>query len=486
MEKQSVKTNYIVNVIYELFLLITAFITTPYISRVFGTGGVGECAYYAAYASYFIMFAQLGIPSYGRRAIAKVRDDIQARSIVFSEIICVQMVSSLAVLAAYIAFVHFLLHDSIFGWIYGIQVASSLFDVNWLLWGLEKFKTTVFRNVVVKILSIASIFILVKEASDVTIYAFINASAVLISNLILIPMLKNNISGISFTNIDPKRHLGRILLLLIPSLAVEIYKYMDKSMLGIMTTMDEVGVYESAEKLVRIPLAFVRALGAVMIPRISYLVTKGNDEKSQEYFNKSIIIAMLLSTSMSFGIMGISDVFVPIFFGKGFEKCILLLAILMPSCVFLAFASVVRTQLLLPHDLDKQLTVSLVAGSVVNLIANYFLIPLYGSAGAAAATLFTEFIVAFFQCYFARKYVNFGKHIVSSVPFVLAGFLMCIAIRFMLAGNQPTITLLFIKILTGALAYFVFLFGLLLIFNKKLLKDAFRYLKSYVKKLKRG
>ncbi len=52
---KSIRHNYIYNLLYEVFALLTPLITTPYISRVLGAEGVGIYSYTYATAQYFVL-----------------------------------------------------------------------------------------------------------------------------------------------------------------------------------------------------------------------------------------------------------------------------------------------------------------------------------------------------------------------------------------------------------------------------------------------
>lgn len=63
-------SNYLFTVIYQLLLIITPFITTPYISRIFKPEGVGIEAYVSSIVQLFVVFISLSFALYGSRQIA--------------------------------------------------------------------------------------------------------------------------------------------------------------------------------------------------------------------------------------------------------------------------------------------------------------------------------------------------------------------------------------------------------------------------------
>ena len=237
---------------------------------------------------------------------------------------------------------------------------------------------------------------------------------------------------------------------------------MDKIMLGTMAASSELGYYESSEKVINVPMAVITALGTVMLPRMSNMVASDADKDRMDHLiRKSIIFTTFISSLLCFGLMAVADQFVPLFYGNGFEKCVMVYAWLLPSCVFLAFANVIRTQVLLPQNRDKEYIFSLMAGAFVNLILNAVLIPIFASVGAAMATLSAEASVWLVQTIEVRKDQKIWGLISEALPFVVAGLLMFVCCRnasfTMELCRGGKIPALFGKVAFCGFVYFAFL-----------------------------
>lgn len=63
------------NALLTMSSFIFPLITFPYVSRILSPEGTGKVSFATSVIAYFALFAQLGIPTYGIRACAKVRDD---------------------------------------------------------------------------------------------------------------------------------------------------------------------------------------------------------------------------------------------------------------------------------------------------------------------------------------------------------------------------------------------------------------------------
>ena len=294
MAQDDIKKNYILNSLYQILVMLIPFILTPYLTRTLGSGGLGKYAYYYSYAYYFTLFSMLGIPNYGNRAIAKVSQDISRRTQVFLEIYKLQAVIAIGITLLYSIFVYYFFHGDRIAWMFLGYVLAYIFDISWFFFGMEQFKVTLIRNSIIKAITIIFVLLLVKSEEDVYKYALITSIGNLIANLILFPKAKKLIDVPNHNKIRIGIHIKRILILFIPCIAVSIYTVMDKVMLGAMTQMNEVGFYESSERIIKVPLVFVTSLGTVMMPRISNLLGSDEKEKSDSYLYKSIIFMMFL------------------------------------------------------------------------------------------------------------------------------------------------------------------------------------------------
>lgn len=454
MIHSKVKKNYILNTVYQVMALAFPLLLTPYLSRTIGSEGLGQYSYYFSYASYFVLFSVLGIPNYGNRTIAKAGNKIKDRTRFFLEIYAIQFILSFSVVIVYGVIVHIAFKDNTIAWVFIIYVIAFCFDITWLFTGMEKFKVTVARNFVIKLFTLIFVFIFVKDNTDVFIYAFVYSVGTLIANCVMFPEAVKDLDIKKDISLELKKHVKPILIMFIPFLSVRIYQMMDKVMLGLISQINEVGFYAGSEKILNIPMIFVTSLGTVMIPRISNIVNSMHNSESDSYMHKSILFVMFISSSMCLGIVAVADVFVPVFFGTGFEKCIILLTILMPSCLFMAFANVIRTQYLIPHEMDWQFAVSLLMGAIINLVMNLILIPKHASVGAAFGTLITEIVVCVCQCFWVRKKIPLLKYLFDSLFFIVSGLIMCIIVRNVSIFIKSDYIQLFVKILMGIFIYF--------------------------------
>ena len=196
------KKNFIYNIIYQILIMILPLITVPYVSRKLGADGIGIYSYTYSIAYYFMIIAMLGLNNYGNRTIAKARDNKENVSKEFCSIYAMQLITSTLMIVSYY------IYACIFNVKYrqitilqSLYVISSMFDINWFYFGIEKFKLTITRNTLIKVLSLILIFSFVKTPNDVWKYTVILAGSTLGSNLILFSFLRKYVK---FVKIDRK------------------------------------------------------------------------------------------------------------------------------------------------------------------------------------------------------------------------------------------------------------------------------------------
>lgn len=463
----SIRLNFLYNSAYQLASVIIPIITTPYLARVLGATGTGEYGFAFSVANYFTLFIKLGLNNYGGREIAFIRNDRKSLSKVFWELYSFQLLLGIVFSFAYFGYSMLVASEPKLALIFSLYVISSAVDITWFFWGMEEFRLTVTRDFIIKVLTTIGIFLFVKRANDTWKYCLLISSGFLVSQLLLWPSLKKHITWVKPSVSGIKRHVLPNLTLFVPIVAISLYKTMDKIMLGAMSTSAEVGFYHNSENVIQVPIILVTSLGTVMQPRMANMISNNtSDTVMESVFSKSIILAVFLSSALGFGIMAVSKEFVPIFYGSGFERCVELFKILLPSCVFLGFANVIRTQYLIPRKKDREYIVSLFSGAIINVILNAVLIPRLQSVGAAIGTLAAEAAVCITQSILMGREKRTDLYVYQTLPYVISGILMFFIWNGISLPIKGIVGALAIKIVLAGLSYMLFLAVLLLIWPR--------------------
>ena len=476
----SIKKNLAYQTFYEVLILILPFFTSPYIARVMGAEYLGIFSYTYSIAYYFQMFGMLGIKFYGNRSIAKARDDKAELERVFNEIFSLHAVLSLICFAVYLIYCIIFAQYRTYSLLQGLMVLASVFDVSWLFFGLEKFKTTVTRSTVIKILSVISIFVFVKSVEDFPKYILIMAGSQFLNSIVLFLMSFKEIKYKVPELRDLKQHLKPMFVLFVPILALSLFKYMDKIMLGSIGDKVELGYYENAEKVLNIPLSIVFSFGSVMLPRISNLVAQDDKSAVNRYLGLSIKYMVGISFAMAFGMAAISSVFAPVFWGDGFTKSGRLIALLAISIPFSTVASIVRNQDMIPTGHDRYYSYSIIAGAIVNLILNYLLIPKYQAIGVTIGTIIAEIIVFICELWLVRGTNHYAKMLAQPFAYFIPSVVMFYVVRLLGKVLGLHVYTLVIQVTAGVLVFCFASFLVLLIIKDKDAKRAVELIRSKI------
>ena len=251
--------------------------------------------------------------------------------------------------------------------------------------------------------------------------------------------LPKYLKGIKVKNVNTFRHIWPIVLLFIPQIANQIYKILDTTMIGnLVADKAETGYYEQGQKVIRLLLTVVTSLGVVMVPRMASTFASGDKKQIQSYLKMSFRFVFFLAFPIMFGITSISNAFVPVFFGAGYDKVIILINIISPILLLMGLANVLGTQYLLPTKKQKEYTISVAIGLAFNFVLNYILIRKYQSIGASIATVLSELIVVVIQYQYIKGEVSFKELCALAWKYFFAGIMMfavCFGIRFVLNTN---------------------------------------------------
>lgn len=469
LKETSAKVNYIYSVLYSILSMILPVVTAPYVARVIGAKGLGIYSYNYTIVGYFATFALLGINFYGNRTIAKIRDDFQECSKAFSEIYIMQLITSISMIILYVVYIMIFVKDNLgIALIMAIVILSPSISVNWFFNGLEMFKITVIRNLVIKILTVVCTFVFVKSANDLWKYALILSLGTFFSEGYLILLIRKyvNFSMPKVENI--LIHFKPNMVLFIPILAVSVYRSMDKLMIKWITDYVQVGFYTNAEKIINICIACITSLGQVMLPKMTNLLSNGKIDHFKSLFNKSLKFVSLISIAMTFGIISVCDVFVPVFFGDGYEACIPILKLLSINIILLAWGNVLKSEYLIPKEKDKLYIISVVIGAIVNFIINLLLISKWGSIGAVIGTICAELVSLIVIIIWIGKDISLKNNLIECLPFVAIGIIMYVGTRIVGIFEFANSIMLIIQVFTG-----IIIFSLLTILYWHIKQDEF-------------
>ena len=460
MQVKTVKLNFILNMI-RLFLG-TAFIilTTPYIARVLGPDKLGRVEYANSIITYFMLFTAFGISSYGIREVAKYRDDIHSLTKLVSELFLLLVITTVIgymLLVALLFFNKNLLEIKDVILIIGINIFFNNIGFEWFYQGIENQIYITKRFVLVRILTLISLFIFIKTKEDYLIYAFIMVMMQSGSNILNFINLRKyiKIKEINFKELNIRQHIKPMLVIFSASLATTIYLQLDSIMIG-NVSKEAVGIYTVPNRLIRLMLILITALGSVLLPRISNCLKNKDNENYNKYMNYSLNYIFLFSIPMVVACFLLSNEIIAVMAGSQYKASVLTLKILSPILFTIGLAYFLGFQLLYPLGKEKYYTLSVVVAAGVNFIFNYLMIPKYLQNGAAMGTVIAELIGPLITLYYSRKYLK-GIEFFSlkRLKYFVASLMMGISIVLIQYFNLENIITIILSMLFSGGIYFI-------------------------------
>ncbi len=415
-EKKSLKLNFVMNAILTMSSFIFPLISFPYVSRILLPVGTGKVSFATSLIAYFMMFAQLGIPTYGVRACAKVRDDRIKLTQTAQELLIINLVMtaiSYAALLGALALVPRLRAERSLYLLVSLSILFNTLGMEWLYKALEQYTYITVRSIVFKLVALVAMFALIHSRQDYVIYGGITIFASSASGLL------NFIHARKFISLHPvgkwslRPHLKAVAVFFAMACASTVYTNLDTVMLGFMTGDETVGYYNAAVRIKSILVSIVTSLGTVLLPRASYYVERGELDQFRRITRKALNFVFLAAVPMTVYFILFARQGIFLLSGENYGGSVIPMQWIMPTLLFIGLSNILGIQILVPLGREKAVLWSIIAGAVVDVVLNLILIPRFGAAGAAAATSVAELTVLTVQFILLGKQARDGFASVS-------------------------------------------------------------------------
>lgn len=396
MVNNSIKTNFIMNAILTVLSIIVPIITFPYASRILLPQGIGKVSFATSIITYFSLIIQLGIPTYGIKAVACTRDDNKKMSKVVKSLMIINLSMCAIVCSIFLVLLFYipkLNENKTLYLILGITLIADTLGVEWLYKGLEKYKYITVRSLIFKFISMCCIFMFIKNETHYFRYAFFTVLASVGSNICNFISLRKSVINVKIKKNDILIHIRPVLMLFAMSVATTIYTNMDNVMIGIIHSDVEVGYYSTAVTLRRALLMLVTSLGTVMLPRTSYYIQHNLLNEFNQLSAKAMHFVTLTALPVMMFTIIVSDIGIKIYAGENFLPAASALRYIAPTILLAGWSNITGIQMLIPLNKERIVVVSVLAGAIVDFVLNLLWIPSFSFEGAACATTIAEVVV---------------------------------------------------------------------------------------------
>lgn len=465
MAKQtSVKVNFIMNFILTISNFIFPLVTFPYVSRILMAEGIGTVSFATSIISYFSMIGMLGIPTYGIRACAKVRDDKDKLHQTVLELMllnAIVMAFSIVALLIAVLTVDKLSQERLLYLVMSATLIFNVLGVDWLYKALERYSYITIRSIVFKLLSLILLFLMVKDSTDYVFYGAISVFASVGSNLLNFINMRKMVEFKLPEPINLAQHLKPTLTFFTLSVSTTVYLNLDTTMLGFMRGDVEVGYYSAATKIKTILVSVVTSLGAVLLPRLSYYYENKKTKEFERLTKKALNFVLVISLPMLVYFIIFAKQCILFLSGQDFLPAIVSMQLIIPTVLFIGLSNLSGIQILVPMNLEKKVVISTICGAIVDLVLNIFFIPNFGAAGASLATTIAEFVVTAVQFYYLRDLI---LPMLGKIRFDKIGLGLIVATAVTIFGvNHLTLPLFFTLALSASLFFGIYALTLFLV-----------------------
>lgn len=460
--QSSIKKNIFFNTLKTIVSVVSPLITYAYITRVLGAPNLGKINFTIAVISYFQLCASLGINNYAISQGAKLRKDQDKFNKFCSEILFINLISTIIVYLAFIFLVEavpfFKPYKSLLI-IYSLSLIFTVFSMEWLFGAIEDFKYISIRSIIIQIIGIFLVFIFIKDDTDTNKYIFIllfpSALIGILNFFYSRKIISINFKNIEFQNI--RKMLKPIILIWGMNLASIIYINSDTIMLTLMDGNEAVGLYSVATKTSHVVCLILNSISAVLLPRLSNYILQDDKKEFKILINRTILLLLLLTIPATVGLFMLSKESVLLLGGKGYTNATQATSIMALNVIFSPINSLIATQILIPLQRENKAFIATSLGGILNIMLNLYMIPKYSITGAAMTTIIAEFIVFIYCINDIKLFINFKKLLVSNFQYTIASIpviIICFAIKTVF-NNIIIVTLFSISI--SLIAYFVLL-----------------------------
>lgn len=467
-KQKSIKINFLMNAFLTCSNFIFPLITFPYVSRVLLADGNGKINFATAIINYFVLFASLGMPLYGVRTCAVVRDDKKKLSRTVKELFTISLVAtilSLAVLIVLIVIVpKFQEYRGLLLVLSG-NIWLQTLGMDWLYQALEEYSYITIRSVVFKIVGIVLMFIFVHGHSDYVIYAVITViggNGSMILNYIRSFKL---VDRVPLSECNLRQHMKPLFGLFLLSAAWSLYANMDTAMLGFLSNDTQNGYFGASVKIKQMLIACISALGTVLLPRLANYFGNGRTKEFYELLRKDSSFIMVAGCYVVVFCILDADEIICFLSGDTYEPAVPAMRVIMLAVFFSAIYTMLSNNVLVPQGKERVPTYATLAGLVSLTILEIVLIPSMGALGAAIGTTVGEAVGAMVLCFYLQRELskifsgeNILKCIVSST---IASCALLLTKGFLAYDN------LFIQLLLQGGIFTIVYFASLLLMREK-------------------
>lgn len=385
-------------------------ITFPYVVRVLGVENYGLVIFASAFVQYFIMISDYGFNFSAVRNISINRENKEKINEIFSSVMIIKIllfaVMSILFLLT-IEFIPVFNENCLIFYLSYISVMGFVIYPNWFFQGIEKMELIAFPTILVRTISVISIFIFVKVQTDILVLVFINSISLFVIGIIGLIIAKRKFN-IRIKILQPeliKYYFKDGYYYFISNLAISLYTTSQSFFLGILAGNTAVGYFAAADRIRTAVQGIFSILSQTVFPYFSKEFSI-NIESARNKVKRLSLTAGLIGLILCGIVFIFSHEIIIIVAGKEYLNSVIVLKILAFVPLIIMLSNMAGIQTMMNTGYQKQFMIIVSAAAIINIILTMILVPIYFEIGTAVSFLVTEFFVTITMMIFINKKIK--------------------------------------------------------------------------------
>ncbi len=397
-DAKTLMTNFASLSVLKLIGYIFPLLTLPYLSRVIGAEGFGEIAFAASIVVYFQTITDFGFDYTATRDMARIRDDKEAVSRLFSNVLFSKMILMLfcaLLLFLCIEFIPFLQNQSTILWLTFLYIPGYIIFPEWFFQAQEKMVYITIMNFISKLLFTVLVFVVIKTPEDYVLQPLLTALGFALSGIVAmwfiftkfgIRLHKPNIREI-LKLLKEGRHM--FISLILPNLYSNLSVILLRSYVGGAAT----GIYSNGNRFIALFDELSRVVSRTFYPFLARRIEK---------HNIYVLITGATSVIASVALFLSADLIVDVFYTPEFDSTADVIRIMAISLVALFLVNAYGPNYLVINGQEKLYSRIIIVFSIFGMLLTWYCTVNYSFLGVAFAITLTRVLIGVSTWYFAK------------------------------------------------------------------------------------
>lgn len=452
--------NTLVQIAGKIIATVLGLFSLALITRYLGQTGYGEYTTVITFLTFFATIADLGLTLITVQMISGERND---ENKILNNLFSLRLVSALLFIGlapVSVIFFPYSLAVKI-----GVLIAAASFifpALNQVIIGLFQKKLSMGRSALAEVISRIALLI----GIIITQRFNLGLTGVLVATVAsgLVSFIFHYILAVKFAVIRLefdlslwKQIIGRSWPLAVTIILNLIYLRADTLILSLFKGPEVVGLYGAAYKIIDVLTTIPFMFAGLILPILTASWTGGNKDYFEKTLQKSFDFMAIVAIPLVIGAQFLGRSVMTFVAGRDFVLAGDILKILIYA-VAAIFLGAMFSHAVIAINRQKKMIGFYVFTSISALAAYFYLIPRYSYMGAAAVTIYSEAMIAFFSAYYIFKYTRFLPNLKISLKSLLASLAMGGFLYFSAGYADRSIGRLILIIAAACIIYFVFLY----------------------------